>query len=96
MITQATQKLLDWIEEMRGTEWRDQMQAALAAAANSGWDWRKAHAAAARLALRDESSPAELTDAAADPKRKDGYVPGAAQRGRRLARELVAAKETDS
>lgn len=105
-IKPARTELLALAAAVRDEDWARHLDGALTAAANAGWDWRRAGREACRLIFgADDAEPREITDATRSPFQRPRLVPpppaevvpirkrplGAAER----AREQVAASRRE-
>jgi hypothetical protein len=90
VIRSAAGQLLDLAGEMRGSQWREDLVPAMAAAAQSGWSFSQVLLFTARLLVRQDATPAELLDAARDPfDRARRPAPDVAVRGAARARDAL-------
>jgi hypothetical protein len=92
-IQPADIQLLDLAEASRGGQWRAELEPALAAAHQAGWDWRRTLLAVVHLLVREDASPRELTEATKDPTKR-GHAPrGDYQRGLAAARGALEQRD---
>lgn len=90
MIRSAAAQLLDLAGEMRGSQWREDLVPAMAAARQSGWSFSQVLLFTARLLVRPDATPAELLDAARDPlDRARRPAPDVAVEGARRVRDAL-------